>query len=141
MSNDAKEEVREILEAYLAHCDNEKGCAACEYQDFTDCGVAFTMDWMRTRATTKSRKDLAPAANEDQAADTLAQIRDKVTAKRDEIQAYFDQKETEAAGDFDTLCGNIYSMNRARGAIAAFDEVLAILDGTDEEGDDDEADL
>lgn len=132
MNNDAKEQVREILEAYRAHCDNEKGCAACEYQGMTDCGVAFTMDWMRPRATTKSRKDLAPAANDDQA-DTLAQIRDKVTAKRDEIQAYFDKKEGEAAGDFDTLLGNIYSMNRARGAIAAFDEVLAMLDGTDEQ--------
>ncbi len=143
MSNDTKEQVREILEAYRAHCDNEKGCASCEYQGLTDCGVAFTMDWMRTRATTKSRKDLAPAATEDQAAgaveaksapcNCLAALAERVTEAREEVAAIFDKKTTEGTSDFDAMCANICTANRARGAMTAFDHVLAMIQDVENE--------
>ena len=143
MNNDANAQVLEILEAYRAHCDNEKGCDACEYRHFTDCGVAFTMDWMRYRATTKSRKDLAPAANATEDSGTveapsapcncLAALAERVTEAREEVAAIFDKKTTEGTSDFDAMCANICTANRARGAMTAFDHVIAMIQDVENE--------
>ena len=129
-----QEEVRRVRAKFEKHCE-ETRCLECTYNGSVDCGIAFALAYARRYQGNPAGATEANSAVEPPPApcNCLATLAEEVTACRAEVAAYFEEATAEGHSDFDAMSANICALNRAHGAMVAFDEVLELIQAMDNE--------
>lgn len=131
-----QEEVRRVRAKFEKHCE-ETRCLECTYNGSVDCGIAFALAYARRYQGNPASDTEANSTVEPPPApcNCLAALAERVTEARAEMAAYFEETTAEGHSDFDAMSVNIFALNRAHGAMVAFDKVLEMIRTVDNEKD------